>query len=374
MKVLVTGSTGFLGSWLVDVLREKNYEVVATDIPGSNFSHNINRGCKVIPLDLAIEDVDPLFKEQPEIVFHVAGVFHLNAPPSLLRAVNVKGVEKMCSASLKYGVKKFVLVSTVGVYGKPAVIPCKEEDPKNPRNNYELTKWLGECVAVDFYEKKNLPLIVVRPTLIYGPRSRYGHAMFMCLVASLYLRGRKKIRIMIKGGPRAHSVHVEDVARATLHVTERNEIGKVFNVADETPVTLEEFFSAFLAPYEMEIGRRIRYMPNLLKGLLKFAKKILPLFEDRLRELTWKDWKELASKFSFNPILLPQLDIGWIDYVGWDHVYDITKLKGTGYKFKYPDFKKGIEETMKWYMEEKWLPSPIKPMYLGGKNGNRKTI
>lgn len=365
MKALVTGSTGFLGSWLVDILRERGYEVIATDVPGSNFSHNISKGCKVIPLDLSVESVDHLFKEDVEIVFHVAGVFHLNAPPSLLRAVNVKGVDKMCSAAIKFGVKKFTLISTVGVYGKPVRIPCREDDPKNPRNNYELTKWQGECVAVEYYEKKNLPLTVVRPTLIYGPRSRYGHAMFMCLVASIYMRGRDKIRVVIKGGPMAHSVHVEDVARATIHLTERNEIGKVFNVADETPVTLEEFFSAFLSPYEMGIGKRIRYMPWLLKGILKIAKKILPLFEDRLREITWKDWKSLAEKYFFKPVLLPQLDLGWIDYVGWDHIYDITALKRTGYQFKHPNFKKGLEETMRWYMEEGWLPSPAKPMYLG---------
>lgn len=364
MKVLVTGSTGFLGSWLVDVLAEKGYEIIATDAPGSDFSHNISKGCKIVPANLAVGEVDHLFQDNPEILFHVAGVFHLNAPPSLLRAVNVKGVEKMCRASLKYGVKKFILISTVGVYGKPRRIPCREEDPKNPRNNYELTKWQGECVAVDYYEKKNLPLIVVRPTLIYGPRGRYGHALFMCAIAGLYMRGRDKIRLMIRGGPIFHSVHVEDVARASVYLAEKNEIGKVFNLADETPLPLENFVEAFASNYGIGLGRRIKYLPRLWKGILTLAKKLPSSLDEKLREWTRKDWIRLASLHSFKPVLIPQLDRAWLDYVGWDHVYDITRLKNTGYIFIHPDFKKGIEKTMKWYMDEGWLPKPVHPLYL----------
>lgn len=366
MKVLITGSTGFLGSWFVRVAVEKGYKVVATDVPCANFSENKKLGCEVIPLDLITEDTDVLFKGGVDAVIHNAGVFHLNASPVLLRAVNVEGTRKICESALKAGVKRFIMVSTVGVYGKPKRTPCREEDPKNPRNAYELTKWEGELVAVRYYEKRGLPVTVIRPTLIYGEGSKYGHAMMMAGVASLYMRGIRKIHIRLRGGPFFHSVHAEDVARAGVYFLERDETGRVFNVADRTPVRMETFIEAMLEPYGIEVGGiTLRFSKTLWKLIIKICKMVMNSMEGRIREITTRDWKRFAREFHFKPVFTPQLDMGWLEYVDGNHVYDISKLLSTNFEFKHPSFVDGIKETMRWYMEQRWLPPAEKPIFVG---------
>lgn len=365
MKVLITGSTGFLGSWFVRVAVENGHQVVATDVPVANFTENRRLGCEVIPLDLISETTDILFKNGVDAVIHNAGVFNLNASPVLLRAVNVEGTRKICESALKAGVKKFIMVSTVGVYGRPVRTPCKEEDPKNPRNAYELTKWEGEMVAMRYYEKNGLPVTVIRPTLIYGEGSKYGHAMIMTAVASMYVRGIRKLPLLIKGGPFFHNVHAEDVARAGVYLLERNEAGRVFNVADRTPVRMDTFIEAMFEPYNIRVRKKIKFSKTIWQVFLKMGKFIIYYRESKIREIIQKDWRYLARKFNFKPVLTPQLDIGWLEYIDGNHVYDISKLLSTGFEFKHPSFVEGIKETMMWYIEQRWLPTVQKSVFVG---------
>lgn len=358
MKVLVTGSTGFLGSHIVDYLTRENYECVATDKPGSDFSLNEKARARIVPLDLVKEDPFPLVKDC-DAVIHVAGVFDLSAPKALLYAVNYEGAKKMAEAALKAGVKKFIHISTTGVYGKPKRIPCSEDDPKRPRNEYERTKWLGERAVIEFYEKHNLPLVVLRPTLIYGPRSKYGHAVAIGIISMIRAAGLK-IKYGLKGGPLEHSVHAEDVARAAIFALRNDEmIGKAFNVADETPLPLGEKMDIIARILDVKVKNYIPYIPWLWKTIL-FLFNILPdYFVRRFDENIRNQWMRLLKKLNMDPIFVPKVDKGWIKYVSVENVYSIDRLKSAGFIHKYPDFKEGIRSTIEWYMNHRWIPREI---------------
>lgn len=358
MKILVTGSTGLVGSHIVDYLCREGYECIATDKPGSDFTINNNAGAIIKPLDLIKENPVSLV-EECEGVVHVAGVFDLSAPKELLYAVNVEGARKMADAAYKAGVKKFIHISTTGVYGKPKNIPCYEEDPKKPRNAYERTKWLGECAVVEHYEKHDLPLIVLRPTLIYGPRARYGHAVAIGVISMLRSLGLK-IRYGLDRGPLEHSVHVEDVAKAVIHALKNNEmIGRAYNIADETPLPLGEKMDAIAQVLEVKVKKYIKYRPWLWK-LITSILNIVPSFLVRKMDKNIRaNWNKLLSKLNMEPVFVPKVDKGWLKYISVENVYSIDRIKSTGFQFKYPDFKDGIRQTIEWYINHKWIPTEI---------------
>ncbi len=360
MRVVITGSTGFLGSHIVDYFARDGFECIATDRPGSDFSVNERAGAIIKPLDLIKEDPTPLL-ENTDVVVHVAGVFDLKAPKELLWAVNVEGARKMADAALNVGVKKFIHISSTGVYGKPARIPCHEEDRKKPRNNYELTKWEGAKAVVEYYEKKGLPVVVFRPTLIYGPRSRYGHAMAIGALALIKALGRK-LDYMLNGGPMEHSVHVEDVARAALYAAKNDSmVGNAYNVADETPVPLGEMMKAIMDALGVEARKSIKYIPFLWKIMVTLVLMLPSALERRLNRDLEKLWRKVMKKLDMESPFIPRIDKGWLKYVGVSNVYSNEKLKKTGFEFKFPDYRKGMEETIRWYINHGWIPDRIIP-------------
>lgn len=359
-KALVTGATGFIGSAVVDLLARKGYEVTATDLPNADFLAAGESGARIAPMDITDRDGIGRLVSGMDVILHAAGIFDFAAGKNLLRAVNITAVDHICRASLEAGVKRFVQFSSTGVYGRPRRIPCREEDPKKPRNAYEKSKWEGEKVALSYYPK-GLPVTVIRPTLVYGPRSRYGWAIHIATFAALRDRGIKKI-FGIDGGPLAHSVHVEDVARAALLLTESPEaLGRSFNVADDSPLSMGETFRAIIEPLGMRIGRTYKFHPYLyiplarLGGLLS---KVIPFnpFSRRNRQLQ-AHWEAMTAKYGLIPALRPRLDKDWVGYGSGDHCYDTSRIKALGFTPAFPDYRAGIRETIAWYQKNRWIPS-----------------
>lgn len=355
MKVLITGATGFLGYHTVKAFKKAGWKVYATDTPSADFSEIKADADRLIPKDLVSDPLNDLVKDV-DIVVHIAGMFNLDASPTILYNVNVKATGRLCAVSVGK-VARFIHISTTGVYGIPAKIPCREEDPKRPRNIYEITKLQGETIVQDFIKHWKLPAVILRPTLIYGPRSKYGYAMLVGLFSLLKaqkLKDKKDIPI-IKGGIKTHSVHVEDVARAILFFAKRSE-GGIFNVADDTPCSFEELIKYMLEP--MGIEAKPKLPAFIAAGLVKLAVAFFlrrPDLYQKLKDKVLELWDEELKKHGMSSPLRPRLDIGWSDYFAGDFIYDTTKIKTLGFKLKYPDVKKGLKKTVKWYKEASWI-------------------
>src|SRR3990172_8329341 len=195
-KVFINGATGFVGSYIVEAFAEAGkYKIRGGDRPGANFDTLKKFDVEVIPGE--VNDVETIEKQVAgmDIVVNVAGLFDFGLPYDVLDSVNHVSVHNICKATLHKAknVKRFIQISSVGCYGKPKTNPCKEEDPKRPRNNYEKTKWLGEQAAFSYHKEQGLPVTAICPTLVYGPKSKYGHAMFIALFALQKARGMQKM-------------------------------------------------------------------------------------------------------------------------------------------------------------------------------------
>lgn len=172
MKIFITGATGFIGTHLVKRLVQTKHELYCLVRKTSNISELDKPGVILITGD--VTDKHSLLKGMKgcEWVVNLANVYSFWEPDKrVYKAVNVEGTRKVMECALEAGVSKVVHISTAGIYGKPADSPFTEESPVGPVcfSQYFQTKYEGDLVAWEFYEKKRLPLLMVYPGAVLGP-------------------------------------------------------------------------------------------------------------------------------------------------------------------------------------------------------------
>ena len=332
MEILVTGSAGFLGTHIVEQARAAGHHVREADLPNVDVSNEaqVKRACEGI-----------------DVVIHGAGIFHFGAPADRLHAVNVEGARLVATHA-----PRMVVVSSTGVYGK-AGLHTREDAPHRPRNDYERTKSAGEIAAMRVCAERGIAASAIRPTLIYGPRGRYGLALFLAQLALRKDRGLKALPLL-RGGWTGHHVHVVDVARAAVLLAERKDATGAYNVADDNPLSTGDLIAAMLETLDIAAKRwplpwsvvgGVARVPGLLDWLL--AKQNPKL--DRA-------WKRLVSQRGLVDALTPQLDAAWLAYMTADYSYDTSRLGALGFRCEHPDIRTGIAETVRWYRDARWLP------------------
>jgi len=324
-RALVTGACGFVGSHMVELLLSRGYSVMATDKKLDGLSDASIVEFRVSDITDS-ETLKGLFDEV-DFVFHIAGLFDYWAPYERLHRVNVGGTRNLCEVALDHDIESVVVWSSGSVYGVPDEIPAGETTPLKPLNNYEKSKVEEEQAALKFHERNGLPVVILRPASIYGPRSRYGTAILLFLLA----RGQLPA-IPGDGGSRSATVHVRDVVGAAEYLADKkNAMGEAFNIADDSRYSVEELL---LAAAQM-LGVRIH----------KFHIPILVL--NLVAQLS--EWQARLKGTR------PRVEKESIRYLTYDSLIDNSKIKASGYELLYPDAMLGLRETIDWYKREGWL-------------------
>jgi len=229
MRALVTGASGFLGGRLTQVLEKRAEMVRILARPSQVLKH---LGC--LPVEVVrgdLSDTKALAVAMRGIthVFHCAALATDWAPPQAYFDSNVTGTENLLSAARESGaVQRFLHVSTTDVYGYPERV-CDESGPLVDTGlPYNRTKILGERAAWD----SGLPVTVVRPATIYGPRSvTFGTDIVKLL--------RQKLMAVFDGGrARGGFLYIDNAVDAIIAAATSNEsLGRAYNLADDTGAT-----------------------------------------------------------------------------------------------------------------------------------------
>lgn len=178
MNALVTGATGFLGRRLVRLLLEQGWGVrclARRPVDPHEFGSGGGGGrLEVYRGSLSPSCVDPALARGCDVVFHLAAA--LRGGMSVLFLTNVVAARALLEASARAGVGRFVLVSSLGVYGTAHLRPgdvlderCPLDPEPHRRDGYSYSKIAQEGVAWESYRRGDSPLVVVRPAVIYGP-------------------------------------------------------------------------------------------------------------------------------------------------------------------------------------------------------------
>ncbi|MFH1240652.1 MAG: NAD(P)-dependent oxidoreductase [Candidatus Diapherotrites archaeon] len=281
MKILVTGSAGFIGKKLVRALRRNRHQVI-------EFSHSKeNDVTDFKQINSALKGVD--------VVYHLAAVLD-ETKKSEMRKVNVRGTENALEAAAKNNVQQFIYLSSIGVYGNFKG-KADESFPVNPETEYEKTKADAEKLVWDYQEM--LPVTILRSALVMGA-NKYWEDIVNVIEKDLPMVG--------DGKNKWQTVYIEDLVSALVFVLGKEEtFGEIYNIAEEDEPTLKELY--------FEIKRNLK-MKLEFKSVSSFTGMSMSYFNLILGK---------------NKILIP----AHVKRLLKNRNYSISKIKKLGWKPRY---------------------------------------
>ncbi|HYU81024.1 MAG TPA: SDR family NAD(P)-dependent oxidoreductase [Vicinamibacterales bacterium] len=240
-RVLITGGAGFIGSHLVEQLIERN-EVVVYDNLHRNalqFAHlDGHRHLEFIKGDVLDYEAIRRAIEGCQVVIHcaaIAGVYTVDRSAIRTMEVNLLGTNLVVKAAIDAGVERFVEFSTSEIYG-PFIHKGKEDGLSTigpvgeNRWVYAASKLASEHLSFAHYKEDGLPLVVVRPFNVYGPRQVGDGAIRGMICQALQ---NLPITIFNDGTQIRSWCFISDFADGILRCVERKEaIGQAFNLGN----------------------------------------------------------------------------------------------------------------------------------------------
>jgi nucleoside-diphosphate-sugar epimerase len=268
--IFVTGGTGFLGGTLIQRLSAEGYRVraLARDPARATFIRDL-RGLELVQGDLT--QTENLYRVLAGCgtVFHVAAA--ITGPLRTQQATNIEGTRHLVRAAADAGVRRFVHVSTVAVYGYSRQGIIRESDPMTPGDEpYSSTKAEAERIIGQVAGARHLPYSIIRPAMIYGPRSG------MWTEKAFRLASLPVIPWVGDGSGNAYPIYVEDVVDLMLVLAEHPAaVGEIFNCAPDPSPTWRDFLGA----YAHLTGREpswLRLPFNLVHPIVRLLSRLAP--------------------------------------------------------------------------------------------------
>ena len=324
-KVLVTGGQGFLGKHLVNKLAANGEQVRVFARPHGNVKKKNSSDPDIFWGDIRDSHAVEAAADGVDKVVHLVSNFrHGGSDKDEAYDINVKGTENVLNASLKFGVKRLVHCSTIGVHGNVKEIPATEETTFNPCDLYQETKLIAEKKVWQFYEKTKLPISVVRPISMFGPGDLRMLKLFKMI---------KKGRFVVVGDGSAlfQPAYIDDVLQGFMLCLEKPEaIGEAFIIGGEEYLPLRELFQV--------IADELNVSPPKIK---------IPLGPVLLAA-------SLCEKICVPLGIEPPLHKRRVSFFQ-NRAFSVEKAKKM-LSFS-PDIslKEGISRTIKWYEENGWL-------------------
>jgi nucleoside-diphosphate-sugar epimerase len=320
MKALVTGATGFIGSHLCESLAKGGYSVTCLVKKTSNLKWIEDLDVKFITGDCThFESLLNSIKEY-DYVFHLAGLTKSCSEEDFYR-INTKGTENILNAICKKNLKlkRFIYLSSLSAVGPSRNgNPVIEDTQPSPVSNYGKSKLEGEKIVLNY--SKTVPITILRPPAIYGPRDKDLLVFFKMIRKGFFPNWGKCYYSLL---------YVDDLIQGIVVASEnRKAEGKVFFLSDSKFYTGNEIVT--------EISSTLNVKPTQLK----VPKFIMPFFaligerinkhgiinRDKIRELSHSHWTCNAKK--------AREELGYT-----------TKV----------NLREGIKWTADWYRIHRWL-------------------
>ena len=292
-KILITGATGFVGSHLTELCVKKGYNVVAFDrynpnynlgwLEKSKFRDDIN----FIFGD--IRDQDSVLKTMRncKIVFHLAalvGIPYSYTSPLAYIKTNIEGTYNILEASKNLDIEQIVITSTSETYGSAKYVPIDERHPLSAQSPYSASKISADQLALSYWKSFKLPIKIIRPFNIYGPRQS-GRAIIPSIIIQA-LSSKKEIKLgNIK--PSRDFTYITDTCNAFLEILKIKKLfGDTVNVGSNNEYTIKDIAKKILL--------KLNSKANIKKeeGRVRTAQsEVFRLVCDNTKILKYTNWK-----------------------------------------------------------------------------------
>ncbi|MBR1502713.1 MAG: NAD(P)-dependent oxidoreductase [Prevotella sp.] len=331
MKILITGASGFIGSFIVEEALKQGFETWAAMRKSSSKEYLQDERIHFIELNLSSKAqlIEQLRPHQFDYVVHAAGVTKcLNKAD--FRRINTEGTKNLVDAllELQMPLKRFVFVSSLSVFGaikeKLPYEEIRESDPPQPNTEYGRSKLAAELYIDTLITR--LPYIILRPTGVYGPKEKDYFMMAKSIKQHIdFAVGYQRQDITF--------VYVTDVVQAIFLALEKGQTGRKYFLSDGQ-VYQSTTFSDLI---HEELGRpwwlRVTAPVWVLRVITFFGEyigrmtgKVTALNNDKyniLRQRNWRcDIEPARRELGFEPKV---------------------------------QLKEGVKTTIKWYIDHKWL-------------------
>jgi len=337
-KILVTGSSGFIGFHVCKTLLSRNFEVVGIDNVNNYYDINLKKS-RLKVLDKyssnkkenswnfckgSLEDssfLSNIFKKySPNIVINLAaqaGVrYSITNPKSYINS-NILGFSNILECCRSNQVKHLIYASSSSVYGGNTKLPFSENDPVNhPVSLYAATKKANELLAHSYSNLYNIPCTGLRFFTVYGPWGRPDMAP-MIFTKAIY--ENRPLKIFNNGKMQRDFTYIDDVSEAIFQLIKKPAFGDI-NFKTDTPTP-----STSWAPHRiLNIGNSetielLEFIKILEKLIGRNAKKeFLPMQKGDVAK-TWADTNLMQSYIGFKPYT--NIEDGLEKFINWYKEY-----------------------------------------------------
>ena len=237
MKVLVTGGAGFIGSHVVDKLRDRGVNVRVFDMVMPTFRNDIEfyQGSllNLEALRMALNGVDA--------IYHLAAVADVKSvfeEPHFSESINVRGTINVLEAARRIGVGRVIYGSTTWVYGEASETHVDEETLlKPPAHLYTATKIASEYYCRSYSKLYNVPTTILRYGIPYGPRARDGAVLPMFVKRAL---SGQPLTVAGDGSQFRKFIYVEDLAEGNVLALKPIAANRIYNLDGKERVTIKQ--------------------------------------------------------------------------------------------------------------------------------------
>jgi nucleoside-diphosphate-sugar epimerase len=324
---LVTGASGFLGMALVQRLLAdgQGVRVLVRSTARARQLAKLGAEPVVGQIDDEVAVADALHRAST--VYHLAGRLLVpGVPESEYRRTHVTGTRVLLEGMRRqHPVPRLVHCSTTGVLGATGDVPANEEAPWRPSNIYEATKAEAE-MEVRRAIRDGLPVVIVRPGLVYGPGDLHLLGFFRAVLAGRFRPiGRRTVWL--------HPIYIDDTVEA-LALCGRAEaaLGECFHIAGPQPVSVLQLAATIAQAEGTSLPRGAIPLP-----LARAAAAAGDLLPARLRHLA--------------PLTRSRLD-----FLTHSRVYSVEKSRRRLGFVALTDLSTGIARAVAWYRERGYLP------------------
>ena len=331
MKILITGASGFIGSFIVEEALKRGLDTWAAIRKSSSREWLQDERIHFIELNLSSKTqlVEQLRDQDFDYVVHAAGVTKCLNKADFHR-INTEGTKNLAEALLEVGMplKRFVFVSSLSIFGaikeqQPYEAICENDSPQ-PNTEYGRSKLAAEHCLETLAER--LPYIILRPTGVYGPREKDYFIMAKSIKQhSDFAVGYKRQDITF--------VYVEDVVQAVFLALEKGKNGRKYFLSDGEVYQSATFSNliheALGRPWWIRITAPVwvlRIVTFLGEHIGRITGKVTALNNDKYNILKQRNWR-----CDIQPA---------IDELGYQPKVQLEE---------------GVKKTIQWYRDHKWL-------------------
>lgn len=230
MNIFLTGGTGFIGTHTVKLLAQIGHKLHFLVRKTSNTSKLKEINATLINGDLTNKESLLEGMKDCDCVINIAALYSFWEPNKKIYSdINILGTRNVMECALQTGISKVIHVSTAGIYGKPSESPFTEESLVGPVqfSEYFRTKYEGDLIAWELYEKKGLPLVMIYPAAVLGPGDPKASGRYIQDLIN------KRLPATIFQNRIFTFVYVKDVAQAIVNALKKeNNIGEKYLVGN----------------------------------------------------------------------------------------------------------------------------------------------